>query len=260
MPAAAVPADEMTRPPRRGGRSEAAQARRKAADAAARRALLRLISHELRTPLNAIIGFSEIISTELYGPINDPRYREHAELVRDAGFKMAGLVNDVIELARLDAGLADLDLSPEDPLALLEEVLSALVGQVRARSNRLLVSAAPSGLVMVDARLFKAALAEAISRALATAHAGDSVSIVLARSAHTLSFRIGHGSDVPYQDMAAPRLGSALIAEGFADNADGMGLPIAALRIKAMGGVLQIFTDAEGRFSATLQVRSAAAL
>ena len=70
----------------------------------AKRSFLRMVSHELRTPLNSVIGFSEIISRELHGPIGDARYREHAEVIRESGLKLLKLVNQVLEIARLDAG------------------------------------------------------------------------------------------------------------------------------------------------------------
>ena len=69
----------------------------------ARRSFLRMVSHELRTPLNSIIGFSEIIACELYGPLGAPQYREYADLVRESGLKMLALVNQVLEIIRLES-------------------------------------------------------------------------------------------------------------------------------------------------------------
>ena len=73
----------------------------------ARRALVREASHELRTPLNAIIGFSEVLSRELYGPLGAPQYREYAEIIRESGVKLLGLVNEMLERARAEAAAAE---------------------------------------------------------------------------------------------------------------------------------------------------------
>src|SRR5580698_6934197 len=76
--------------------------KRRVALDAQKRSFLRMVSHELRTPLNSIIGFSEIISRELCGPLGSPQYAEYAEHVRQSGLKLLRLVNQVLEIARLD--------------------------------------------------------------------------------------------------------------------------------------------------------------
>src|SRR3954468_2140796 len=67
-----------------------------------KRAFLRLVSHELRTPLNSILGFSEILAAELYGPLGAPQYREYAEIIRGSGKKLLRLINQVLEIGRLE--------------------------------------------------------------------------------------------------------------------------------------------------------------
>ena len=90
--------------------------RRRAGDSRAiehqKLAFLRLVSHELRTPLNSILGFSEILSAELYGPLGAPQYKEYADIIRGSGKKLLNLVNQVLEIGRLE-GL-ELDRAPED--------------------------------------------------------------------------------------------------------------------------------------------------
>jgi PAS domain S-box-containing protein len=62
------------------------------------------MSHELRTPLNAVIGFAEIIKNELLGPINEPRYREYAGDIHRSGASLLRLINDILDLTRVEAG------------------------------------------------------------------------------------------------------------------------------------------------------------
>jgi signal transduction histidine kinase len=79
---------------------------------AARSAFLRMVSHELRTPLNSIIGFSEILSRELYGPIGQPRYKEYAGIVLQSGHRLLALVNQIVEIVRLQDGRRSWSCSP----------------------------------------------------------------------------------------------------------------------------------------------------
>lgn len=77
----------------------------------AKSTFLALMSHELRTPLNAIIGFSEILSHELFGPVGVPRYKEYATDIHSAGRHLLSLINDILDLSKAEA--QRLDLSPE---------------------------------------------------------------------------------------------------------------------------------------------------
>src|SRR3954469_6029580 len=64
---------------------------------------LATMSHELRTPLNAIIGFAELMVAEICGPLGNAQYQDYAQLVRDSGLHLLSVINDVLDLARLDA-------------------------------------------------------------------------------------------------------------------------------------------------------------
>src|ERR1700747_1095191 len=104
--------------------------RREGPPASARRDFLRMVSHELRTPLNSIIGFSEILGSELHGPLGRPQYREYAEITRGSGHKLLKLVNQVLEIARLEGGAMDFNLRPESLDAAVEDVIVALQEEI----------------------------------------------------------------------------------------------------------------------------------
>src|SRR3954469_11455116 len=113
-----------------------------ASDAAAtleeqKRAFLRLVSHELRTPLNSILGFSEIISAELYGPLGAPQYKEYAEIIRGSGKKLLKLVNQVLEIGRLQGLKLDVGAEALEPA--FDEVIAGLGEDLAARSVRIRV-------------------------------------------------------------------------------------------------------------------------
>ena len=72
------------------------------------------VSHELRTPLNAIIGFSEIIKDQLFGPMGNQRYREYAIDIHDSGTHLLSLINDILDLSKIEAGKFELHEEPID--------------------------------------------------------------------------------------------------------------------------------------------------
>jgi signal transduction histidine kinase len=80
------------------------------------------VSHELRTPLNAVIGFSEIIKKEFFGPLGNHRYREYANDIHDSGIHLLSLINDILDLSKIEAGKFEL---LETPLDLPETVIAA---------------------------------------------------------------------------------------------------------------------------------------
>lgn len=117
----------------RAARSEAEGASR------AKSAFLAQMSHELRTPLNAVLGFSEMLLSEPFGPLGNPRYRSYAGDIRDAGTHLLALIDDILELSRLDGSMpmaeegVDLDALSLRVAAALQEV--AAEGEVRLRRD-----------------------------------------------------------------------------------------------------------------------------
>lgn len=84
------------------------------------------MSHELRTPLNAIIGFAEVISKRLLGPDADDRYREYADHIGNAGQHLSGVVDNILDLARVEAGRMTAYPEPVEPGVIANEALTLL--------------------------------------------------------------------------------------------------------------------------------------
>jgi two-component system cell cycle sensor histidine kinase PleC len=107
-------------------RDEAASASRSKSE------FLANVSHELRTPLNAVIGFSEILRREQLGPLGNERYREFAEDIHDGGLHMLDLINDILDLSKIEAGRFEL----HDEVVAVAELLEAVRRMVHERAQR----------------------------------------------------------------------------------------------------------------------------
>src|SRR5262249_45907976 len=136
------------------------------------------MSHELRTPLNAIIGFSELLETETFGPLGSVRYREYAEVIRGSGRHLLGLINDILDLSRLDAGRTEL---VEENLGVdqLAETVLTMVEQQAAANGVKLVKDTARGLPLLraDAKRVRQILLNLLSNAVKFTPSGGTVSL-----------------------------------------------------------------------------------
>ena len=98
----------------------------------AKSAFLANMSHELRTPLNAIIGFSELMTREIFGPLGNARYQEYAKLVHDSGGHLLDLINGVLDMSKIEAGKFEL----YEEIFELEDVVSSSLRFVRLAAER----------------------------------------------------------------------------------------------------------------------------
>jgi signal transduction histidine kinase len=135
------------------------------------------VSHELRTPLNAIIGFSEVLRERMFGEIND-KQAEYLDDIHSSGKHLLSLINDILNLSKIEAGRMDLDLSRFD----MREALQSAVTLVRERATRqnvsLIVNVDPGvGEWVGDERKFKQIMLNLLSNAVKFTPEGGSVTI-----------------------------------------------------------------------------------
>jgi signal transduction histidine kinase len=96
-------------------------------------------SHELRTPLNAIIGFSEVIRSETFGPVDNPRYHEYLKDIYDSGCHLLRIINDILDLSKIEAGKATLDKEERVELRPTVEAATRMVQTQAEAANIALV-------------------------------------------------------------------------------------------------------------------------
>ncbi|MBK8455959.1 MAG: PAS domain S-box protein [Phyllobacteriaceae bacterium] len=112
---------------------ELTQARRKAEAASSQKSdFLARVSHEIRTPLNAIIGFSELMTDEKFGPIGNERYRDYLRDINKSGNHVLDLVNDLLDISKIEAGQQDLAYEA----VRLNETLGEAVSLMQPQANR----------------------------------------------------------------------------------------------------------------------------
>jgi len=132
------------------------------------------MSHELRTPLNSILGFSEIISREMLGSVR-PQYREYSTMMLDAGRHLLKLINDVLDVSKIEAGNLEIDDETVDTSALIGEVLALLAHSAPQGDVRLLIEApGTGGLKMLgDERRLKQILVNLVNNAIKFSPGGE---------------------------------------------------------------------------------------
>jgi signal transduction histidine kinase len=243
------------------GADTRARARIEAALDERRRSFLRMVSHELRTPLNSILGFSEILTAELYGPLGAPQYKEYAAIIHGSGQKLLKLVNQVLEIARLEGNSIDFDMGPESLEAALDDVLLALKPELAARGVRVTIDGRgdlPG--VTADGRGLRSVLTQLIHNAIVFSPEGGEVTVSAVCRGDDIDIVIrDHGDGVNPDDLArlmAPfeQGENALTRKG---EGAGLGLPIADLTCLAMGGRLRLSSEPGAGLTATARLPAA---
>jgi signal transduction histidine kinase len=167
-------------------------------------AMLANMSHELRTPLNAIVGFSEILTGELFGPLGQPRYKDYAGDILRAGLHLRGLVSDLLDMARIDARTRRIDREPVDVAAEIEEVARTI--RPRATQGQVLMEldlARAPRHVMADARSFRQIAINLIDNAVKFTPPGGRVTVRLGGSPDDAELEVRDtGSGIPPEKLA----------------------------------------------------------
>jgi len=136
------------------------------------------MSHELRTPLNAIIGFSSLLTSEVYGLHSDPRYKEYAADVEGAGSHLLSLINELLDLAKIESGDFHIEPQETDVAQVTGSCKTMLSARASERNIRLHTSINPPDMaLMVDPIRLKQILVNLAGNAVKFSHPGGQVSI-----------------------------------------------------------------------------------
>ena len=208
---------------------------------------LATVSHELRTPLNAIIGFSDLLVSEVFGPLGDPHYLSYARDVQASGHSLLALIEDMLDLTRAEIGQIMLRESRVD----IATEVSAAVGMVRSRQSGAVAPthiAIPDDLppIWADGRLIRQVLFNLISNASKFTMADGRIDIVAEIVDGGVEIRVSDtGIGIRSRDIDTvlrpfEQVDSALSRryEGI-----GLGLPLSKAFVELHGGTLSIQSE-----------------
>ncbi len=222
------------------------------ADAAnrAKSRFLANMSHELRTPLNAINGFAEIIQQQFKGPVGNPQYLEFAKAIVDSGRHLVSLIDDILDLSKIEAGRTTLQESIVHAKAVVDQAVTLTRNSIDKAQLTLDVHVQDdTPAIYIDARKICQVLVNLISNAVKFTPPGGRIRLEVRRSADSgLSFLVGDtGIGIPadeIKDMLKPFVRSEE-AERQQLQGAGIGLHIAQEIVKLHGGTL-VLSSAHG--------------
>jgi len=211
------------------------------------------MSHEFRTPLNAIIGFSDLMQAEIYGPINSPRYKDYIGDIADAGKHLLGLIDKVLDVAKIEAGKVEARPEPVDIPDLLQNCADLIQQPVHANQLTLRLHV-PAALppVMADPQHLRQIMLNLLSNAVKFTLAGGEVSMGANR--HNATAESNGGVELWVKDtgigIAPADIAKALAPFGqvrtnatTAQQGTGLGLPITKSLTELNGGRFQIRSE-----------------
>ena len=135
------------------------------------------MSHELRTPLNAIIGFSEIMEARLFGPLGVDRYNEYCRDIRESGQYLLEVINDILDMSRIEAGRLRLDLEDVEVDRILGEAIRVVAKRAQDKSLTVTSCIAPGLVLTADRRALKQVVLNLLSNAVKFTDKGGEIRV-----------------------------------------------------------------------------------
>src|SRR6266852_277759 len=221
-----------------------AEQKRRAEDASqAKSEFLANMSHELRTPLNAIIGFSEIMESGMFGPLGAEKYHEYCRDIRESGNYLLEVINDILDMSKIEAGRARLDLEEVDLEAILAETIRVVSTRAEAKRLALEVEVPAAIRLRADRRALKQIVLNLLANAVKFTPEGGRVTVRGRASAGTATIAIeDNGIGIPKEalnNLGRPfeQVESQLTKR---HKGSGLGLAIAKSLVELHGGAIRI--------------------
>ncbi|MES2473047.1 MAG: ATP-binding protein [Pseudomonadota bacterium] len=150
------------------------------------------MSHELRTPLNAIIGFSEIISGQLFGRIGNERYLDYSGDILRSGRHLLSVINDVLDLSRSEAGKLVIDEKPVDMRGVLDDCIAMVREQCAAAGHRLDAHIPDHDILLAgDEAKLRQVFLNLLSNAIKFTESGGTISLEVAETSDAIAVTVG---------------------------------------------------------------------
>lgn len=225
------------------------EARRRAeASNMAKSRFLANMSHELRTPLNAVLGFSEVMKTEIMGPMQSPIYKEYAENIHQSGTHLLHVINEILDLSRIEAGRHQLHEEALHLVDVAEECHRLLKLRAENKQQKILHEFA-DGLpqIWADEQAMRQILLNLMSNALKFTPPNGTITLRVALKpdgGQMLSVK-DTGPGIPKEEL--PRVmqafGQGSLAHRAAEGGTGLGLSIVKSLVELHGGVFELKSE-----------------
>ncbi|MBG1232204.1 PAS domain-containing sensor histidine kinase [Aestuariivirga litoralis] len=207
------------------------------------------MSHELRTPLNAIIGFSEIMAQAMFGPLGAPKYDEYANDIRKSGQFLLDVINDILDMSKIEAGKVDLEFADVQLSGLVDEVMRLVAS--RAAESKINIDRELKRIpsFRADKRALKQVFINLMSNAVKFTPEGGTITIRAAHDGRIVQFQIiDTGIGIPPEDIEKLGRPFEQVENQFTKtrSGSGLGLAISKSLVEMHGGTL-VITSYEGQ-------------
>jgi two-component system cell cycle sensor histidine kinase PleC len=201
------------------------------------------MSHELRTPLNAIIGFSELMEQALFGPLGSPRYEEYATDINGSGKYLLGVINDILDMSKIEAGQFSMDQEEIDLCPLMRETVRVISLQAAEKSITVQTRIPDSLTLFADRRAIKQIIINLLSNAVKFTGQGGRIAVRARNTSSALVLTIeDNGCGIPKEALSKLGRPFEQVQNQFSKSHAGSGLGLAISRSLAelQGGALKI--------------------
>ena len=220
-------------------------------------AFLANMSHELRTPLNAVIGFSELIEGEVFGPVQNQRYLSYAKDIRASGAHLLSIVNDMLDLARIEAGKTNLREERIELEQLVGQAVNlATAGQPGARRELSVDLASDLPRLQGDRRALVQVLVNLLSNAIKFTREAGQITVTGRHEAGSIVLSVADdGVGMPKSEIGIVMqpFGQAESAHRRSHQGTGLGLPLSRSLVELHGGQLVIQSEPGVGTTVTMQ-------
>jgi signal transduction histidine kinase len=200
-----------------------------------------LVSYELRSPLTNIIGFAQLLEDPAIGPLED-KQREYLGYINASSASLLAIINDILDLATIDAGVMKLDLGPVDIRTIMDTAADTVRERLAEHGLTLEISAAPElGSFTADERRLRQILYNLLVNAISFSPEGEAVTLAAERRSDAVVFRVtdrGPGIPTEIQDRVFDRFETHAL--GSRHRGAGLGLSIVRSFVELHGGTVQL--------------------
>ncbi len=199
------------------------------------------ISHELRTPLNAINGFSALMESELYGPLGHEKYQEYVADIHSSGKHLLALIDDILDLSKVEAGKMELKLANFDLEKVIEESVRTVEAQTRAGDIHLHAAVGHLPSAYADARAIKQVILNLLTNAAKFTPPGGRITITAVADLESVTVLVADtGEGMEAENLR--RLGTPFVTFGSSHKRDkrgtGLGLALSKSLLEAQDAIL----------------------